>query len=685
MPSTRCEPEGYGIFAAELPVGAGTDYAYVVDGGRLPDPASRWQPAGLRGPSRVLDPGAFAWTDAGFSAPPLRDTVLYELHVGTFTHEGTFEAVIPHLRGLAELGITTLELMPVGEFPGRHGWGYDGVYISAAHSAYGGPPGLARLVDAAHAEGLAVVLDVVYNHLGASGVQAVEAFGPYLTDNYITPWGLAVNLDDEDSDPVREWILQSAERWIRDFHLDGLRLDAIHALFDSNPEHIVAAIARRVHAANPRALVIAESGLNDPRVVRPPERGGWGCDAAWADDFHHALRVALTGETDGWYEEFAGLESLVKALHRPHVHDGTYSTFRRRRFGASADDVPPERFVVFAADHDQIGNRAFGDRLPAEARPLAALLATLAPFTPMLFQGEEYGEQAPFLFFSDHIDVEIAEATREGRRREFAAFASFERAVPDPQDPETFAASTLTRTGAPPGLRELYRAALALRRELAGTEAEARAEAGRLTIRRAPSASWPTSGASRGRSTPSPSCAPDRSRTARSAIWAGRCCDERGLARRPVPPGRDLGRRRHQLLAVLRERDQGRAVPVRRGRRRAARRADGAHGLQLARIPAADRAGPALRLPRPRPLRAAAGAPLQPGQAADRPVRQVDRGTDPVRRRQRAALPAHRRPGRRPRDRRGGRRRGDPQVRRDRSPLRLGGRPPARPRRGTRR
>ena len=486
MPSTRWQPEGFGIFAAELPVGAGTDYEYVVDGGRLPDPASRWQPAGLRGPSRVLDPGAFAWTDAGFSAPALRDTVLYELHVGTFTRAGTFEAVIPHLRGLAELGVTTLELMPVGEFPGRHGWGYDGVYISAAHSAYGGPPGLARLVDAAHAEGLAVVLDVVYNHLGASGVQAVEAFGPYLTDNYITPWGLAVNLDDEDSDPVREWILQSAERWIRDFHLDGLRLDAIHALFDSNPEHIVAAIARRVHAANPRALVIAESGLNDPRVVHPPERGGWGCDAAWADDFHHALRVALTGETDGWYEEFAGLESLVKALHRPHVHDGTYSSFRRRRFGAPADDVPPERFVVFAADHDQIGNRAFGDRLPVEARPLAALLATLAPFTPMLFQGEEYGEHAPFLFFSDHIDVEIAEATREGRRREFAAFASFERAVPDPQDPETFAASTLTRTGAPPGLRELYRAALALRRELAGTEAEARAEGGRLTIRRGP-------------------------------------------------------------------------------------------------------------------------------------------------------------------------------------------------------
>jgi maltooligosyltrehalose trehalohydrolase len=479
-------PEGHGIFAAELEVAPGTDYAFVVDGQRLPDPASRWQPGGLRGPSRVLDAGAFAWTDAGFAAPSLRDTVLYELHVGTFTPEGTFDAAIPHLRALAELGVTTLELMPVAEFPGRHGWGYDGVYISAAHSAYGGPEGLARLVDAAHGVGLAVVLDVVYNHLGASGVAAVEAFGPYLTDNYVTPWGLAVNLDDEQSDPVREWILQSAEGWIRDFHLDGLRVDAIHALFDSNPEHVVAAISRRVHAAGPRALVIAESGLNDPKVVRAPARGGWGCDAAWADDFHHALRVALTGETDGWYAEFAGLDTLVKALHRPHVHDGTFSEFRARRFGARADDVAPERFVVFAANHDQVGNRAFGDRLPAATRPLAALLACLAPFTPMLFQGDEYGERAPFMFFSDHIDPAIAEATREGRRREFAAFASFERAVPDPQDPATFAASKLTRDGEPAGLRELHRAVLALRRELAGIEADARADGPRLTVRRGP-------------------------------------------------------------------------------------------------------------------------------------------------------------------------------------------------------
>jgi maltooligosyltrehalose trehalohydrolase len=480
---TPLEPAGHGVYGADIPAAPGTDYAYLVDGARVPDPCSRWQPDGLRGPSRVLDAGAFAWTDGGWRPPELRDLVLYELHVGTFSQEGTFEAAIPHLRPLRELGITAIELMPVAEFPGRHGWGYDGVYLNAAHSAYGGPLALQRLVDAAHAEGLAVILDVVYNHLGASGVEAMEAFGPYLTDKHSTPWGRAINLDDARSDPVREWISQSAERWIRDFHVDGLRLDAIHALRDSNPEHIVAAIARRAHAANPRALVIAESGLNDPNVVRPD---GWGCDAAWADDFHHALHVALTGETDGWYAEFADIGTLVKAFHRPHVHDGGYSSFRERRFGAAADGVAPERFVVFSSNHDQVGNRAFGDRPAPATRPLAALLTCLAPFTPMLFQGEEYGERAPFQFFSDHIDAEIAEATRSGRRREFAAFESFERAVPDPQDPATFERSKLTRAGEPAGLRELYAEILKLRGELAGEEASADADGRRLSVRRGP-------------------------------------------------------------------------------------------------------------------------------------------------------------------------------------------------------
>jgi maltooligosyltrehalose trehalohydrolase len=335
--------------------------------------------------------------------------------------------------------------MPVAEFPGARGWGYDGVYIGAAQSSYGGPEGLASLVADAHGCGLAVILDVVYNHVGASGVKALEAFGPYFTVRYETPWGKAINYDDVDSDPVREWVCQSAEGWIRDFGIDGLRLDAIHAIFDSSAEHIVSEIARRVHAIDPGAYVIAESGLNDPAVMRPRERGGHGCDAAWSDDFHHALHALLTGERDGYYADFGQVGALAKALHRPHVIDGTYSSFRRRRFGAPADDVPVNKFVVYSQDHDQVGNRAFGDRLAPELQPLAAFCTLLAPFMPLLFMGEEYGEHAPFQFFSNHIDQEIATATREGRRREFAAFASFDQQVPDPEDPATFARSKLTR------------------------------------------------------------------------------------------------------------------------------------------------------------------------------------------------------------------------------------------------
>jgi maltooligosyltrehalose trehalohydrolase len=324
---------------------------------------------------------------------------------------------------------------------------------------------LSKLVGAAHEAGLAVILDVVYNHVGASGVKALEAFGPYFTDRYETPWGRAINYDDAESDPVRQWVIQSATGWIEDFGIDGLRLDAIHAIFDSSAEHIVAAIARHVHETRADALVIAESGLNDPRVMRPPSRGGFGCDAAWADDFHHSLRTLVTDERDGYYVEFGHVKDLAKALHRPHVHDGTYSSFRRRRFGARADDVAPERFVVFAQDHDQVGNRAFGDRLPPPARPLAALCTLLSPFTPMLFMGEEYGEPAPFQFFSDHIDPDIANATRDGRRAEFAAFASFGEEIPDPQSPATFEASKLTRR-VNTGIQRLYAELLQARRDI---------------------------------------------------------------------------------------------------------------------------------------------------------------------------------------------------------------------------
>jgi maltooligosyltrehalose trehalohydrolase len=479
---------GFGIFEGVAPADAGDDYWFLVDGQRFPDPCSRWQPQGLRGPSRVLSRTA---RPGVATLEGLAGLVIYELHVGTFSPEGTFDGVIPYLEELAALGIGAIEIMPVAEFPGRRGWGYDGVYLSAAQSSYGGPEGLHRLVHSAHHAGLGVILDVVYNHVGASGTPALEAFGPYFTDKYETPWGRAVNFDDADCDPVREWVLQSAEGWIRDFGIDGLRLDAIHAIFDSSTEHIVEAVARRVHAVNPSALVIAESGLNDPRVMRPPEkpddvrplvpseagrrarggRTGYGCDAAWADDFHHSLRTLVTDERDGYYSEFGRVADLAKAFHRPHVHDGVYSSFRRRRFGAPADDVPPERFVVFSQDHDQVGNRAFGDRMPAQARPLAAFCTLLGPFTPMLFMGEEYGENAPFQFFSDHIDEEIAVATREGRRSEFAAFASFAQEIPDPQSEQTFLDSKLTRER-DPVISQLYAELLQIRGALGPREAD---------------------------------------------------------------------------------------------------------------------------------------------------------------------------------------------------------------------
>jgi maltooligosyltrehalose trehalohydrolase len=460
------EDEGLGVWSATVEAAAGDDYAYVLDGRELPDPCTRRQPEGLRGPSRVVDPTAWRWTDAGWDGVALEDLVVYELHVGTFTDEGTFEAAIPRLAELRDLGVTAIELMPVADFPGRRGWGYDGVYLWAAHEAYGGPDGLQRLVDAAHAEGIAVLLDVVYNHVGASGEQALRAFGPYFTDRYSTFWGQAVNYDDEWSTPVREWVCQSAEAWVRDLHVDGLRLDAIHAIFDQSAEHLVAEVVRRVHRARWSTIVIAESGLNDPKVVREPERGGWGCDAAWADDVHHALRTLVTDDHEGYYAEFGSMADLAHAFRDPHVHDGRWSSFRRRRFGAPARGCPPERFVAFAQNHDQVGNRALGDRLPPEARALAAFCVLLAPYTPMLFMGEEYGEEAPFQFFTDHIDEEIAIATRDGRRREFASFSRFSgEEVPDPQDPATFERSRLTRRG-DPAVRELYRRLLAARRDL---------------------------------------------------------------------------------------------------------------------------------------------------------------------------------------------------------------------------
>jgi maltooligosyltrehalose trehalohydrolase len=426
------QPAGYGIWEGVVDLSPGDDYWLVLDGRRHPDPMSRHQPKGLRGPSRVVDPSAFAWTDHGWKGVPLEDLVLYELHVGTFSEEGTFEGVIPHLRALREVGVTAIELMPVSEFPGVRGWGYDGVYLQAPHHAYGGPDGLRRLVDAAHAEGIGVVLDLVLNHVGASGVRTLKAFGPYFSERYETDWGKAINYDDAGCDGVREWALQSAANLVRECHLDGLRLDAVHAIIDASPRHVLVELASRVNA-----LVIHETNRNDPRDL--------GQDAQWADDFHHALRVLLTGEREGYYRDFGKVAQLAKAFHRPFVFDGIWSDVRRRRVGAPAGDLPPERFVVSSQNHDQVGNRAFGDRMPAEARPLAAFCTLLSPFTPLLFMGEEYGEEAPFQFFTDHIEKRIARATVEGRRKEFAAFAAFAGEVPDPQARETLERSKLTR------------------------------------------------------------------------------------------------------------------------------------------------------------------------------------------------------------------------------------------------
>jgi maltooligosyltrehalose trehalohydrolase len=485
------EPEGLGVWSGAPPWQPGDDYWVVLDGRRLPDPCTRFQPKGLRGPSRVVDPGSWTWTDQRWKRVRLRDLVLLEVHVGTFTPEGTFDAAIADLERLCDLGITGIELLPIAAFPGERGWGYDGVYPWSAQAVYGGPDGLQRLVDAAHAAGIAVIFDIVPNHVGASGEKALRAFGPYFTDRYATGWGEAINYDGADSGAVREWMLQGCEMWVRDLHVDGLRLDAIHAVFDAGAKHVIAELAERVHAIDPRALVIAEAGLNDPKVIRPKTAHppGWGCDAQWADDFHHAVRALVSDEHEGYYAEFGSVAQLAKAFGRPFVHDGGYSTFRRQRYGAPAPDRPPQQFVVFDQNHDQVGNRAFGDRLEPRALRLAQFCVLLSPFTPMLFMGEEYGERAPFQFFSDHIDKRIARATREGRRREFAAFAAFAgEEVPDPQDPATFEASKLTRRGAR-GHERLVRELLRARRELPDGEAEVEAfdEAKRwLRVRRGP-------------------------------------------------------------------------------------------------------------------------------------------------------------------------------------------------------
>lgn len=457
-------------------IGPGTRYLFRVDGepGR-PDPRSPWQPDGVHGPSCVVDHDAFTWHDRGWDAPPLSEAVIYEAHIGTFSTEGTFRGAIERLDHLVELGVTHLELMPVAAFAGTWGWGYDGVDLWSPHPAYGSPDDLKALVDAAHGRGIAMLLDCVYNHLGPDG-NHLAAFGPYFTDRYSTPWGEAVNVDDAGSTEVRRFIVDNALMWLRDHHFDGLRLDAVHAIVDTTAVHLLEQLSTEVADLSAqlgrRLVLIAESDRNDPRLVQPRAEGGLGIDAHWNDDFHHAVHVALTGEQDSYYVDYGGLEPLAEALRHAWVYRGQYSEFRERHHGREPEGVPGHRFIGYVQNHDQIGNRARGERAshllsPARLR-VAAAVVMASPFVPMLFQGEEWGASAPFPYFADHRhDPGLADAVRRGRLEEFATFGWSPDEVADPEDPATFRSAVLDHDEATEephaSLLGWYRALIALR------------------------------------------------------------------------------------------------------------------------------------------------------------------------------------------------------------------------------
>ncbi len=435
---------------SDAAAGPGTRYGFSIEGREArPDPRSPSQPDGVLGLSQVVEHSRHWWTDSSWRGLSLPGLVLYELHVGTFSPEGTFDGVIKRLPHLVDLGVNAIELMPVAEFSGNRGWGYDGVDFFAPHHAYGGAAGLKQLVDACHAAGLGVVLDVVYNHAGPVG-NFLDEFGPYFADRYRTTWGTSFNFDGAGSDEVRRFVIDNALMWIREYHIDGLRLDAVHAIVDQSPQHILEQLASEVDALSAAlhrsVLLIAETNANDPRLVRSRDAGGDGLDAAWADDWHHALHVALTGERSGYYEDFSSPELLGKALRQAWVYDGMWSRHMDKTRGRKPTGVPAHAFVVATQNHDQVGNRAAGERLAAlvdegRLKAAAALLLT-TPFTPLLFQGEEWAASTPFLYFTDHADPGLGNAVAEGRRREFAAFG-WTREVPDPQGPYTFERSKL--------------------------------------------------------------------------------------------------------------------------------------------------------------------------------------------------------------------------------------------------
>jgi maltooligosyltrehalose trehalohydrolase len=470
---------GWWALDAPLDSTAPVDYGYLVDGeGPYPDPRSLRQPRGVHDLSREYDPTEFEWTDQSWLGRDVTGSVIYELHIGTFTPEGTLDSAIARLDHLVELGVDAVEPLPVNAFNGEHGWGYDGVLWFAVHEAYGGPAAYQRFVDACHARGLAVIQDVVYNHLGPSG-NYLPKFGPYLSELAAGPWGDALNLDGPKSDEVRRYIIDNALFWLRDMHVDGLRLDAVHALHDSRALHILEELAERVDtlsgAIGRPFTLIAESDLNDPKLIRARASHGYGLSGQWDDDVHHAVHVNVTGETTGYYADFDGLSSLVKVFERGWFHDGTYSSFRERHHGRPLDpDIPFRRLIAFAQDHDQIGNRAAGDRLSAlvsdGSLAAAAAIVLLGPFTPMLFMGEEWGATTPWQFFTSHPEKELGEATARGRISEFAKMGWDPDVVPDPQDPATFERSHLDWAEPQrPGnaaILAFYKGLIALRRDV---------------------------------------------------------------------------------------------------------------------------------------------------------------------------------------------------------------------------
>ncbi len=470
------EAFGYWTGLAEE-AGPGARYLYKLNNElERPDPASQSQPDGVHKASEVVNHSAFNWTDSNWKGMPLEQMIIYELHVGTFSEEGTFEGLIKKLPELKDLGITAIEVMPIAQFPGSRNWGYDGVYPFAAQDSYGGPEGFKKLVDACHKEGLAVVLDVVYNHMGPEG-NYLNDYGPYFTEKYNTPWGAALNFDDANSDHVRNFFFQNALMWLRDYHVDALRLDAVHAILDTGAKHFLQELQEHVNQLEEQTgrnyTLIAETDLNDVRLINPVAQGGYGLAAQWMDDYHHAIHTLATGETDGYYSDFGKPEHLVKALKHSFIYNGIYSEYRKRTIGSDATANPAKQFVVCAQNHDQVGNRMLGERITSlvsfEMLKVVAGLYLLSPYTPMLFMGEEYGEENPFLFFVSHTDKDLVEAVRKGRKEEFAAFA-WQGEAPDPQSEETFNKSKLQHSYKKHEnqnkLREFYKELIRLRKTI---------------------------------------------------------------------------------------------------------------------------------------------------------------------------------------------------------------------------